>query len=225
MTDTPDLERTDHCRIAIVDDDPIVRDYLIEIVTSANELDVAGIAPNLAKARELLELKPDLFLVDLGLPDGSGLDFVSEAKAAGDAKTLVLTSFGDRETVVAAIRAGADGYLLKDSAASVILDGIRTTLGGGSPVSPAAAVYMLELLRGKKTFIEPAEAENNGLTPREVELLEVFAKGGSYKEAARILGISPFTIGNHVKSIYRKLAVHSRGEAVYEAVKTGQLRL
>lgn len=211
-------------RIAIVDDDPIVRDYLIDIVTGASELDVAGIAHNLAKARELLELKPDLFLVDVGLPDGSGLDFVTEAKAAGDAKALVLTSFGDRETVVTAIRSGADGYLLKDSAPEAVLEGIRATLAGGAPVSSAAAVYMLELLRGKP-MIEAAEAENNGLTAREVELLEVFAKGSSYKEAARLLGISPFTIGNYVKSIYRKLAVHSRGEAVYEAVKTGQLKL
>lgn len=211
-------------RIAIVDDDPIVRDYLIDIVTGASELDVAGIAHNLAKARELLELKPDLFLVDIGLPDGSGLDFVAEAKAAGEARALVLTSFGDRETVVSAIRSGADGYLLKDSAPEAILEGIRSTLAGGAPVSSAAAVYMLELLRGKP-MIEAAEPENNGLTAREVELLEVFAKGSSYKEAARLLGISPFTIGNYVKSIYRKLAVHSRGEAVYEAVKTGQLKL
>jgi DNA-binding NarL/FixJ family response regulator len=211
-------------RIAIVDDDPIVRDYLIDIVTGASELDVAGIAHNLAKARELLELKPDLFLVDVGLPDGSGLDFVAEAKAAGEARALVLTSFGDRETVVSAIRSGADGYLLKDSSPEAILEGIRSTLAGGAPVSSAAAVYMLELLRGKP-MIEAAESENNGLTAREVELLEVFAKGSSYKEAARLLGISPFTIGNYVKSIYRKLAVHSRGEAVYEAVKTGQLKL
>ena len=85
--------------------------------------------------------------------------------------------------------------------------------------------HVIELLRSGSPMIAPAEAENNGLTAREVELLEVFAKGGSYKEAARILGISPFTVGNHVKSVYRKLAVHSRGEAVYEAVKTGQLRL
>jgi DNA-binding NarL/FixJ family response regulator len=211
-------------RIAIVDDDPIVRDYLIDIVTGANELDLAGVAPNLARARELLALAPDLFLVDIGLPDGSGLDFTAEIKAHGGAKALVLTSFGDRETVVSAIRAGADGYLLKDSTPAAILEGIRVTLAGGAPVSSAAAVYMLEQLRGQP-LVAAADEEDNGLTPREVELLEVFAKGGSYKEAARILGISPFTVGNHVKSVYRKLAVHSRGEAVYEAVKTGQLKL
>lgn len=217
-------DATANSRIAIVDDDAIVRDYLIDIVTGASELDLAGVAPNLVKARELLALEPDLFLVDVGLPDGSGLDFVSEVKARGDAKVLVLTSFGDRETVVTAIRSGADGYLLKDSTPAAILDGIRVTLAGGAPVSSAAAVYMLEQLRGV-SLVAMAEEEDSGLTPREVELLEVFAKGGSYKEAARILGISPLTVGNHVKSIYRKLAVHSRGEAVYEAIKTGQLKI
>lgn len=211
-------------RIAVVDDDPIVRDYLIDIVTSASELDLAGVAPNLAKARELLALEPDLFLVDIGLPDGSGLEFVPEVKAHGQARVLVLTSFGDRNTVVSAIRAGADGYMLKDSSPAAILDGIRVTLAGGAPVSSAAAVYMLEQLRAAP-MVAVAETEDNGLTAREIDLLQVFAKGGSYKEAARILGISPLTVGNHVKSIYRKLEVHSRGEAVYEAIKTGQLKI
>lgn len=219
---------TDHpktYRIAIVEDDPIVREHLIDIVTAAPDLDLAGVAPNLARARELVMLAPDLFMVDVGLPDGSGLDLVPFVKANCAARVLVITSFGDRETVVSAIGAGADGYLLKDSNPEVIRDGIRVTLEGGAPISASAAVYLLERLRHGGQVIEPAIQEDNGLTPREVELLEVFAKGSSYKEAARLLGISPLTVGNYVKSIYRKLAVHSRGEAVYEAVKTGQLRL
>ncbi len=211
-------------RIAIVEDDPDVRDHFIEIVSAAPEFSLAGVAPTLLRARELLELKPDLFLVDVGLPDGSGLDFVPEVKAAGEAKVLIVTSFGDRETVVAAIKAGADGYLLKDSDPAAFLDGIRVVLDGGAPISAAAAVYLLERLRGEDTGIMADVEEDNGLTPREVELLKIFAKGSTYKEAARVLGISPLTIGNYVKSIYRKLAVHSRGEAVYEAVKTGQLK-
>jgi DNA-binding NarL/FixJ family response regulator len=212
-------------RVAIIDDDPIVREHLIEIISAAPDLDLAGVAPTLAKARELLALAPDLFLVDIGLPDGSGLEFVPEIKAGCEAKALILTSFGDRETVVSAIRAGADGYLLKDSDPAIVLDGIRVTLEGGAPISAPAAVYLLERLRHGDAMIEAAVQEDSGLTPREVELLQLFAKGGSYKESARLLGISPLTVGNHVKSIYRKLAVHSRGEAVYEAVKTGQLHL
>lgn len=222
------LSKPDHPathRIAIVEDDPIVREYMIEIVTAAPDLDLAGVAPNLARARDLVALAPDLFLVDVGLPDGSGLDLVPHVKANCAARVLVVTSFGDRETVVTAIAAGADGYLLKDSDPEVIRDGIRVTLAGGAPISAAAAVYLLERLRHGGGMIAPAIETDSGLTPREVELLEVFAKGSSYKEAARLLGISPFTIGNYVKSIYRKLAVHSRGEAVYEAVKTGQLKL
>lgn len=208
----------------MVEDDPVVREHFIEIISRASNLDLVGVAPSLGKAADLIAKNPDLFLVDIGLPDGSGLDFIPKIKAGCDAKALVVTSFGDRETVVSAVRAGADGYLLKDSSAAVILDGIEVTLEGGAPISSAAAVYLLDRLRNAPE-IEVAAPENSGLTPREVELLELFAKGESYKDAARTLGISPLTVGNHVKSIYRKLAVHSRGEAVYEAIKTGQLSI
>jgi len=215
-------------RIAIVEDDPVVREHFIEIVSDEDGLDLAGVAPSLAKAREILgqSQKPDLVLLDIGLPDGNGLDFIPEVRKLCEAKILIVTSFGDRETVVSAIRAGADGYLLKDSSVDQILDGVEATLNGGAPVSAAAAVYLLDRLRREPVVeVEQVEREDAGLTPREVELLELFAKGQSYKEAARTLAISPLTVGNHVKSIYRKLAVHSRGEAVYEAMKTGQLKL
>ena len=201
-----------------------MREHFIEIVSSAKNFDLVGVAPNLARGGDLILKKPDLFLVDIGLPDGSGLDFIPKIKSGCDAKALVVTSFGDRETVVSAFEAGADGYLLKDSSPSVILDGIEVTLEGGAPISAPAAVYLLDRLREQPGGLTETR-EDSGLTKREVELLELFAKGESYKGAARILGISPLTIGNHVKSIYRKLAVHSRGEAVYEAIKTGQLKI
>lgn len=221
-------QRNWHHRIAIVEDDPTVREHFIEIISDQDGLDLVGVAPSLAKARELFaqSQKPDLVLLDIGLPDGSGLDFIEELRGLCDARILIVTSFGDRETVVAAIRAGADGYLLKDSNVGQILDGIEATLEGGAPVSAAAAVYLLDRLRQEPEMAaEAVTQEDSGLTPREVELLELFAKGESYKSAARSLGISPLTVGNHVKSIYRKLAVHSRGEAVYEAMKTGQLKI
>lgn len=214
-------------RIAILDDDPAIREHFTEIVTSCPEYDLCGSAPTIARARDLVVRKsPDLVLVDVGLPDGSGIDFIPFVKQQCKAKVLMVTSFGDRETVVNAINAGADGYLLKDSTPENILDGIAATLDGGAPISPSAAIYLLERLKGKGLLTAPIDNPDAGpLTPREVELLELFAKGQSYKEAARGLGISPLTVGNHVKSIYRKLAVHSRGEAVYEAVKSGQLTI
>jgi DNA-binding NarL/FixJ family response regulator len=163
-------------------------------------------------------------LSDIGLPDGSGLTFIPVIKAAlPGCRVLVITAFGDRDTVVAALNAGADGYLLKDSGTAAILDGVRATLDGGAPISAPAAVYLLERLRGGGPAAAVPDAER--LTPREIELLELFSRGHSYKLAGRALGISPLSVGNHVKSIYRKLQVHSRGEAVYEAVRRRQLNL
>ncbi|MBV7257954.1 response regulator [Erythrobacter crassostreae] len=213
-------------RVAIIEDDPNLLDHFIAIVTDMVDLDLAGVASSVADARKLFRLKPDLFLVDIGLPDGSGLDLVPEIKEAAGGKVLIVTSFGDRQTVVGAIRAGADGYLLKDSSVQEITDGIEVTLDGGSPVSATAAVYLLERLRNDDALVEAAEAgEDVELKEREVELLNLFARGLTYKEAASAMGIAPLTINNYVKSIYGKLAVHSRSEAVYEALKTGQLKL
>ncbi len=213
-------------RVAIIEDDPNLLDHFIGIVTRVVNLDLAGVASSVADARNLLRLKPDLFLVDIGLPDGSGLDLVPEIKDALDAKVLIITSFGDRQTVVSAIRAGADGYLLKDSSVEEITDGMEVTLEGGSPISATAAVYLLERLRNDDVFVDAAEADEDAeLKPREVELLNLFARGLTYKEAASAMGIAPLTINNYVKSIYGKLAVHSRSEAVYEALKTGQLKI
>lgn len=214
--------------VAILEDDVNVQLHFSDIVASADDLMLQGVAGSIADARSLLEPTPDIFLTDIGLPDGSGLDFIPEIKAgAPGCRVLVITAFGDRDTVVSALNAGADGYLLKDSSTTAILEGIQATLDGGAPISASAAVYLLERLRtsseGSQTEANEEVAER--LTPREIELLELFARGQSYKAAGRALGISPLTIGNHVKSIYRKLQVHSRGEAVYEAVRRRQLTI
>ncbi|WP_395645947.1 response regulator [Terricaulis sp.] len=213
--------KSDRPRIAIVEDDPLMRDYLGDVLSS--EFNIVGVAAGLRAARGLMSVKPHLFLLDLGLPDGDGLSLVADIKAAG-ARVLILTAFGDRETVVAAIQAGADGYLLKDSSAATLCEGVSVTLAGGAPISAAAAVFLLERLRPAEAPAKsPAREEE--LTAREIELLRVFAKGASYKEAARALEVSPLTVGSYVKSIYRKLEVHSRGEAVYEAIRSRKLRL
>lgn len=212
--------------VAILEDDLNVRDHFADIVASNAGLSVSGLAGSLAEARMLLASPPDIFLTDIGLPDGSGLTFIPEIKTASAAcRILVITAFGDRDTVVSALNAGADGYLLKDSSTATIVEGIHATLDGGAPISASAAVYLLERLRGAPEDPVCDAGPLERLTVREVELLELFARGQSYKAAGRALGISPLTIGNHVKSIYRKLQVHSRGEAVYEAVRLRQLRL
>ncbi|MFM6853018.1 MAG: response regulator [Sphingopyxis sp.] len=233
------IEPAATARIAIVEDDPIVRQYFLRIISMESRYDIVGVAPDIRTGRSLIGLKPDLFLLDIGLPDGSGYDLVQPIKEGCGAKALVISSFGDRDTVVRAISAGADGYLLKDSAPSIILEGIGVTLDGGSPISPSAAVYLLDHLRatppagmgagmgGAGAVMGGADApgaSEDRLTDREIDLLSAFATGKSYKEAARTLGISPHTVGNHVKSIYRKLEVHSRSEAVREARRGGELR-
>jgi DNA-binding NarL/FixJ family response regulator len=211
-------------RIAIIEDDPMVRQYFMRIIGMESGYDLVGMAPDIETGRALIRLKPDLFLMDIGLPDGNGYDLVPEIKAESEAKALIISAFGDRETVVTALRAGADGYLLKDSSPAQVLDGIAITLDGGAPVSPAAAVYLLDHLRQQQNAIAPgasappaARLSDDRLTPRETDLLKAFAEGKSYKEAALVLGISPHTVGNHVKSIYRKLEVNSRSEAIRAA--------
>ena len=217
---------SDPARLALIEDDPGIRSHFAEIVASMADVRLVGSAGSVAEVAALLPLQPDLWLVDIGLPDGSGLDLIPRLKTANVARVLVITSFGDRQTVVRAIAAGADGYLLKDSSSEAITEGIRVTLDGGAPISAAAAVYLLERLReAPPPTPAPLNPDEAALTAREIELLHCFAIGQSYKEAARTLGISPHTVGNHVKSVYRKLEVHSRAEAIYEAVQGGQLRL
>ncbi|MEZ5443603.1 MAG: response regulator transcription factor [Lysobacterales bacterium] len=217
---------SDSARLALIEDDPGIRSHFAEIVASMADVRLVGSAGSVAEVAALLLLQPDLWLVDIGLPDGSGLDLIPRLKTANVARVLVITSFGDRQTVVRAIAAGADGYLLKDSSSEAITEGIRVTLDGGAPISAAAAVYLLERLReAPPPTPAPLNPDEAALTAREIELLHCFAIGQSYKEAARTLGISPHTVGNHVKSVYRKLEVHSRAEAIYEAVQGGQLRL
>ncbi len=218
MTDPEPSDLSAPARITIIEDDPTVRQYFVKVLMEAGRYEIVGVAHDLASGRTLIGLAPDLFLMDIGLPDGSGYDLVPEIKAHTSAKALMVSAFGDRDTVVRALSAGADGYLLKDSTPEQVRDGVAITLDGGAPVSPAAAVYLIDLLRQTPPIgTQSGPPDSDGLTAREHDLLRAFAAGRSYKEAARDLGISPHTVGNHVKSIYRKLEVRSRSEALRAA--------
>lgn len=229
-------------RIAVVEDDAVLRHALAAMLGQVPGFAVAGVAGTVAGGLDLLRAgggSPDVLLVDLGLPDGSGLELIDEARqAAHECRTLVLTVFADVRTVVDAIEAGADGYLLKESGVEQVAAAIRTVMAGGAPISPAVAGHILARIRR-----EPGAGGGRGgaaggsgggagraesavaLTARETEILQELAAGRSLKEVAALQGISHHTVGDHVKSIYRKLAVNSRGQAVHKAVRSGLIRL
>lgn len=180
---------------------------------------------SLAEARSFLGAPVDLFILDLGLPDGSGIDLIEEIRTRGgqEPRILVLSVLGDQETVLAAVLAGADGYLLKDLDSLDIGRQAADALIGGAPLSPSIATYVLRHLRGRREHPKPSVSDPP-LSPREIELLQLLARGYSNRQAAAALSISPHTIGDHVKSIYRKLSVSSRGEAMVRAFRNGLLR-
>jgi DNA-binding NarL/FixJ family response regulator len=165
-----------------------------------------------------------VLVVDLGLPDGNGAELIrSAAKKRPDCDALVVTVFGDDQHVVDAIAAGATGYILKDSPPGELTRCIRELREGGAPISPSIARRLLARMRAPAA--QPgAQPAASPLTEREAEILRLVAKGLSFSDVSAALGISAHTVVAHVKKIYRKLSVHSRGEAVFEATQLGLLR-
>lgn len=207
-------------RAGLVEDDPRLLAYYSGIVAEAPDLKLAFAVSTLAEGLRLTEAqKPQILLVDLGLPDGNGLDLVRAVKANGESKILVLTVLGDRATVIAALTAGADGYILKSLKEDEMLTHIRQTLSGFTPISAQVATYLLELLRPKRTAA-PAGL-SCALSERESEVLAVFSRGLTYDETGQALNISANTVRDYVKKIYAKLKVHSRSEALFEAQTLG----
>jgi DNA-binding NarL/FixJ family response regulator len=218
-------------RVLLVEDDAPTRRHLARAVASNPALALVGDVANLADARAALAREtPDVLLTDLGLPDGSGIDLIRDLRRADPATlAMVITALGDEKTVIAAIEAGASGYLLKDGNADEIGDALLELVAGGSPISPSIARYVLRRLqREDAAGAAPAPApapDAPRLTGREHEILTLLAKGFSFPEIARLLAISAHTVTTHVRHIYEKLEVSSRGSAVYEAVQLGLIRM
>jgi DNA-binding NarL/FixJ family response regulator len=210
--------------VLLVEDDAATRTRLARVIERQPDLRLLGAVGSCRDARaQLVHVPPDVLLVDLGLPDGSGVDLVREVKARCAAtEAMVITVFGDEQHVVAALEAGAAGYVLKDGADAYIVDSIRALLNGGSPISPAIARHLLRRFRGPAPRAPAGAGEEvPGLTDREHQVLELLVKGFTFQEIGELLGISAHTVTTHVKHIYGKLQVRSRAEAVYEALQLG----
>lgn len=214
--------------VLLVEDDAHTRARLGRVVAGHPQLRLLGDAGTCAEARRLFDQhRPDVLLTDLDLPDGTGTDLIREARARfPSVLSLVITVFGDEQHVVGAIEAGALGYLLKDGSADYIGSSILEMIGGGSPISPPIARYLLRRFRpdAGATPDRPDPASPR-LSEREHEVLTLIVKGFAYAEIAELLGVSPHTVTTHVRGIYRKLEVHSRGEAVYEALQLGIVKV
>lgn len=213
--------------VLLVEDDPNTRSRLAQVVEGHPQLRLLAAVGSCAEARqELDKQKPDVLLTDLGLPDGDGVELIREIRKRGfPTQPMVVTVFGDETHVVSALEAGALGYLLKDGSPDYIGNSILEMLGGGSPISPPIARYLLRRFRGLEEAKLPDGSEAPRLSEREREVLTMIVKGFSYAETAKLLGVSAHTVTTHVRSIYRKLEVHSRGEAVYEALQLGIVKL
>jgi len=213
--------------ITLVEDDNEVRHYLIDIIGQSNELTLLDAANNLSDASHALtQHRPDVLLVDLGLPDGSGVDLIKQIHQNRlDTLAMVISGFSDERTVFEALEAGAQGYILKHDNSQKILEAITLMLAGGSPISPLIARLMLKRftqasttsLQLKPELIEP-------LTKRQEKILLFVSQGFSSQEIAEKLSISYHTVTTHIKNIYGKLQVNSRAEAIFEAHKLGLLK-
>lgn len=213
-------------KVIFVENDPNVRLRLQRAISGLADIHEIGSAATYREADALVsQFKFQMLIVDLDLPDGFGLDLIRRtATNMPEVDIMVLANANDDPHVVSAIESGATGYVLKTEIENSLVSAIRLLAAGGSPVSPEVAKSVLRALRTYTTHtIEKTTApiQPNPLSERETEILQLLAKGMSFNEIGDILTISPHTVTAHIKKIYRKLQVHSRGEAVYEAAQMG----
>lgn len=227
--------------LLLVEDDPSMQIRMRAILHSLGYTDDAvQVAGSLAQARAVLADEPfALILIDVGLPDGSGIDLIGELHARDPAlPILVISAWSAEQIIVGALQRGATGYLLKEREDTEIALSIRSALRGGAPIDPFVARHILGLVAlapGVSGTPVPPSGTGSGLaaarmsdapsalSPREVEILGLVAKGMTNREIAALLSISSLTVACHIKNIYKKLAVNSRTQAVFEARVSGLL--
>ncbi len=199
-------------KVAIVDDDEGIRASLVALIKRSANFRLLGDYPDAETAlREIPQRLPDVVLMDINLPGMKGFECVRQLKAQlPDVQFLMLTVYEDSESLFNSLKAGASGYLLKRTAAERLLDAIRDVHAGGSPMTPQLARRVVMF------FNQPAKSDSPvaQLTAGEKEFLDQLAKGYAYKEIADRMNISIDTVRSYVRTVYEKLHVHSRTEAV-----------
>lgn len=225
----PRSTHSSQIRVALVEDDVNFQHALMEAIGAAPDMTLLGVAGTKALGLAMLDqLQADVLLVDLGLPDGSGIDVIraAQAKCPG-CNIMVSTTFGDELHVMQSLEAGASGYLLKDSAPERMVFEIRSLYGGGSPISPMIARQILLRFRQDDKSLASAQPrsdkQSTALSAREKEVLEFITKGFTSDEIAALMSVSRHTVLTYVRRIYTKLKVNSKTEAIYEARNQGLL--
>lgn len=208
-------------KILLCDDQAVIRDGLEMLLNLEKDFQVIGAAQDGAEAVELAAQKqPDLILMDLKMPIMNGIEATREIHAKfPNIKILVLTTYDDDEWVFDAVRAGAAGYLLKDTPRQKIVEAIRGTMEGKSFLDPAIAGKLLNQVASKQT--QPTSILTGKLTERELDVLRLIAKGINNGEIAAQLHLSEGTVRNHVSAILEKLGVSDRTQAAVIAIQHG----
>jgi len=210
---------TKSIKVLIADDHPLVREGLRALIATEPDMDLVGEASDGVEAVDLaMSLQPDVILLDLMMPNKTGIEAIQEIKEENpDARILVVTSFGEDENVFPAIKAGALGYLLKDSSPQELLSALREIHRGEPSLHPTIALKLIRELNHPSQ----ANAEGTPLTEREVEVLKLVAQGLSNHEIGETLVIAERTVSKHVSSIIEKLHVSNRTQVALYALKEG----
>jgi len=209
-------------RVLIVEDSPLIRQQLECAIDGCSKLILTASVGSLAAGLQVLNRESvDVMLVDLGLPDGSGIALIRRAKELDPpVESMVVTIHADEQHIMQALESGAMGYILKDAMRTDITEAVLNLMHGGSPISPVIARALLQRLPHMTT----TPLQSDGLTAREVEVLQYLTMGFRREEIADKMLVSVHTVHSHVKHIYKILSAHSSTEAIYLAKQKGWIQ-